>query len=79
MLATYIFLANLLLTAFLAGVIWYVQIVHYPQFADVGETAFRRYHARHSMLTTYVVAAPMVAELAIIWKDGPQASRRRSR
>jgi len=64
-LATYVFLANLLLSGFLTGVIWYVQIVHYPQFADVGEPAFRRYHARHSTLTTYVVAAPMVAELAL--------------
>lgn len=45
--------------------IWYVQIVHYPQFADVGEAAFRAYHRRHSNLTSLVVALPIVAELGL--------------
>jgi len=61
----YIVLANLLITGFLTGLIWYVQVVHYPQFADVGEAAFAQYHTRHSTLTTYIVAAPMVGELAL--------------
>lgn len=63
----YLFVANLLLAGFLTGVIWYVQVVHYPQFADVGEAAFRAYHARHSDLTSIVVAGPMVAEMGLAW------------
>lgn len=64
-MAIYIFLANLLLAGFLTGVIWYVQIVHYPQFADVTDASFRHYHARHRSLTATVVAVPMTAELAL--------------
>ncbi len=63
----YLLVANLGLAGFLTGVIWYVQVVHYPQFADVGEAAFPAYHRRHSDLTTLVVVLPMVAELGLAW------------
>jgi len=48
--------------AFMAGVIWFVQIVHYPLMADVGRGAWVAYEERHRRLTTFVVAGPMLAE-----------------
>lgn len=55
-------------TAFMTGLIWFVQIVHYPLFSKVGNDAFTLYEHRHTALTTRVVAPAMLAELAMaIW------------
>ncbi len=64
-MANIIFVGNLLCATFMAGVIWYVQIVHYPLFALVGKSDFLAYHAAHSTRTTFVVAAPMVGEIGL--------------
>lgn len=56
---------HLLPTAYMTGLIWFVQVVHYPLFAGVGERAFRSYEERHTALTTWVVLPPMVAELGL--------------
>ncbi len=48
----------------MTGLIWFVQIVHYPLFADVGQAVFVAYARRHAILTGYVVGPPMSAELA---------------
>ncbi|MDH3285742.1 MAG: hypothetical protein OEQ13_13505 [Acidobacteriota bacterium] len=55
---------HLISTLFMAGLIWFVQIVHYPLFADVAPESFRDYHARHTARTGRVVALPMIAEAA---------------
>ena len=60
-----IVLANLLVTGYLTGLIWCVQIVHYPLFAEVGQAAFPRYHLRHTSRITAIVATPMLAELLL--------------
>jgi hypothetical protein len=57
-----VLLANFAATWFMVGLIWFVQLVHYPQFAGVGSDAFVAYHRRHTRFTTYVVAGPMIAE-----------------
>ena len=55
-------------TWFMAGLHWFVQVVHYPLFADVGTERFIAYHARHSERTTLVVLPAMTAELATsVW------------
>lgn len=54
---------HLVSTLFLVGLIWFVQIVHYPLMADVGSEAFTEYEPRHTRLTTYVVAPAMLTEL----------------
>jgi hypothetical protein len=64
-LAKALFVGNLLATGIMTGVIWFVQIVHYPLFAHVGEANFAAYHARHSDRTTRVVALPMLLELIL--------------
>lgn len=45
------------------GLIWFVQIVHYPLFAEVGREDFTRYERDHQRLTTWVVAPLMLTEL----------------
>ncbi len=59
-----VLLAQTFATLFMTGLGWYVQVVHYPLFARVGAAGFAEYHARHSALTTQVVAVPMLAEVA---------------
>ncbi|MGB3635365.1 MAG: hypothetical protein WA982_15085 [Rubrobacteraceae bacterium] len=49
-------------TLFMVGLIWFVQIVHYPLFGSVGVEDFRAYAEAHSRLTTRVVGPPMLLE-----------------
>ncbi len=58
-------LANLILSACLTGLIWFVQIVHYPIFRKVPASHFAAYHAAHTLTTGQVVALPMLVELGI--------------
>lgn len=62
---TTIVLANIGSTLFLAGVIWFVQLVHYPLFASVGQNQFSRYETEHASRTTWIVAPAMLIEAAI--------------
>jgi len=48
----------------LVGLIWCIQVVHYPLFAAVGRAEFPRYEADHARLITLVVGPLMLAELA---------------
>ncbi len=55
----------------MVGVIWFVQVVHYPLFAKTGSADFRVYEQRHTALATWVVAPPMIWEaltsLLLFW------------
>ncbi len=65
-----LFLAlQLAVTAYLTGLIWVVQCVHYPLFDRVAPEEFRHFHRSHSLRITPVVAPMMIAELvlAAIW------------
>ena len=57
------FLIQLLATWYMVGLIWMVQIVHYPLMGRVGEESFARYEAEHSHKITPIVGAPMLVEL----------------
>lgn len=63
MLGNILFLCALGSTWFMTGVIWFVQVVHYPLFAKVGESAFSTYESLHTMRTGWVVAPMMILEL----------------
>ena len=56
-------LAQAASTLAMCGVIWFVQVVHYPLFARVGEAGFRAYAAAHANRTTAVVMPLMMVEL----------------
>ena len=59
-----VLLIHVFATLFMAGLIWFVQIVHYPLFANVGSEEFRSYEERHQRLTTWIVGPAMLTELA---------------
>ena len=58
-----LFLLDCAATLYLWGVIWTVQLVHYPLFARVGAADWAVYHAAHTRLMTLVVLPAMVTEL----------------
>ncbi len=49
-------------TLWMVGLIWFVQIVHYPLFALVGRDQFQLYESTHQRRTTLVVGPPMLIE-----------------
>jgi hypothetical protein len=57
--------ANLVVAAALAGLIWTIQVVHYPLFALVGADAWPRYETQHQRRITWVVAPLMVANVGL--------------
>ncbi len=57
-----ILLLNAVATLAMVGLIWFVQIVHYPLMAAVGETQSRDYHGRHQRLTGFVAGPLMIVE-----------------
>ena len=58
-----ILIAHLLSTVLMTGLIWFVQLVHYPLFARVGAEAFIEYEREHQRRTTWIVAPLMLTEL----------------
>jgi hypothetical protein len=56
-------LAHAAATLYMTGLIWFVQVVHYPLFAAVGAREAAAYHRAHGRRTTWVVGPPMLAEL----------------
>lgn len=51
-------------TAMMAGLIWFVQIVHYPLMAAVPADDFVSYEHQHVKRTGWIVGPLMLAELA---------------
>jgi len=58
-----ILLANVVATLFMVGLIWMVQVVHYPLFDDVGPENYVKYQQRHQSNITYIVGPVMLVEL----------------
>jgi hypothetical protein len=71
-MAELILLTQLFSTLSMVGLIWFVQIVHYPLFKMVGREEFAEYERCHQQRTT-VVAAPfmlleaLTAALLALW------------
>lgn len=59
-----IFILHLALTLFMTGLIWFVQIIHYPIMREVTQQNFCHYENVHTQRTGWLVAPVMVAELA---------------
>ncbi len=58
-----ILLIQILATAMMTGIIWFVQIVHYPLFTKIPKEGFTRYEQAHTVRTGWVVAPLMLLEL----------------
>jgi hypothetical protein len=58
---------------FMMGLIWFVQVVHYPLMVRVGSASFTWYHFGHTRRTSWVVILPMLIELSTgvwLWASG---------
>lgn len=55
--------AHMAATWLLVGLIWVIQLVHYPLFACVTGAAWQAYHPRHASSITFIVAPAMLVEL----------------
>jgi hypothetical protein len=69
-MSTSIWLIHFAMVWYMTGVIWFVQIVHYPLFNRVTEN-FSKFALNHALRTGWVVMTPMVIELitaiALFW------------
>lgn len=54
-----------LATILMAGLVWFVQVIHYPLFAKVGPDHFVAYESAHTARTTVIVAPLMLTEAAL--------------
>ena len=55
---------NLAATLYLTGLIWTIQLVHYPLMDRVAPELFVEFHHQHGARISIVVIVPMVIELA---------------
>lgn len=63
-----VLLANVVATLFMVGMIWTVQVVHYPLFSLVGDGAFVGYEAEHTRRIAAMLALPWAVEgLTSVW------------
>ncbi len=58
-----VFFANLLATWYLVGLIWVIQLVHYPLMRYAAGNDFVAFELAHTQRMGYVVMAPMLIEL----------------
>lgn len=54
---------HLMSCGFMTGLIWLVQLVHYPSFAFIGEKSSVKFHQMHVSRITWIVGPMMVLEL----------------
>ena len=55
--------AQLAATLYLTGLIWVIQVVHYPLMNRVPGDGFAAFHAAHARRISVVVVVPMLVEL----------------
>jgi uncharacterized membrane protein len=60
-----VLIAQVAVSCFLTGLIWLVQVVHYPLMAKVGAERFAEYERLHAAWITPVVGPAMLVEAAI--------------
>jgi hypothetical protein len=60
--------AHLFATFAMTGIIWFVQIVHYPMLARLPREDFANLEREHCDRTGFVVAPPMLVEIfTLVW------------
>jgi multisubunit Na+/H+ antiporter MnhB subunit len=57
--------ANLAVAAALAGLIWTIQLVHYPLFARVDAAGWTAYEAEHQRRITWLAAPLMLLDVGL--------------
>ena len=62
-MTTWLISAHIFTTLSMTGIIWFIQIVHYPLFQKISSSHFVDYEINHTRLTGYLVMPLMVGEL----------------
>lgn len=66
--------AHAFVTLFMTGLIWFVQVVHYPLFDRIGTSEFASYEQNNTRRTGWLVGGPMLLELCLsivlAWSPG---------
>ena len=79
MSVAYLLLIHAAATLPMVGLIWFVQLVHYPLFQFVGSSSFSSYEQRNQRRTSWVVVPLMMTELvtaaALLFADLSAPSR----
>lgn len=74
-MAWFVYQSQLFATLYMTGLIWFVQLVHYPMFANVPAEVFVEYERVHQARTTWAVGPAMLLELgtaiALLWVRPP--------
>ncbi len=74
-MAQLILLSHAAATLAMFGLIWFVQVVHYPLFGQVGRDQFPAYERVHQARTTIVVMPLMLVEastaILLLWVRPP--------
>ena len=77
-----IYIIQVASTLMMTGLIWFVQVVHYPLFRNVDGNVFKTYELRHQILTSWVVIPLMTLELlsafVLLWNRPQLFSRRKA-
>jgi hypothetical protein len=63
---TALLVAQVVATLALTGLVWFVQVVHYPLFARVGTGSFAEYEREHTRRTTWLVMPLMLVEAFVV-------------
>ena len=58
-------LLNTVVSSIMSGIIWFVQVVHYPLFKSVRNKNFTDYQSKHVKLTGDIVGPFMLMELVV--------------
>jgi hypothetical protein len=68
-----VLLIHAAVTAYMVGLIWFVQVVHYPLFGRIDEKCFTACQHFHLGRVTWVVGPPMLVEafsaFGLLWAD----------
>ncbi|MCZ8342639.1 MAG: hypothetical protein O9301_06380 [Leptospira sp.] len=59
----YLFWSQNVAGLILVGLIWTIQVVHYPSFHQIDESQFLKFHQSHSLRISCIVIPPMLTEL----------------
>lgn len=61
----YLWLGQLIISALMAGIIWLIQLVHYPSFRYIDVSRSAEFHSHHTSSIGPIVAPLMILEMAL--------------
>lgn len=59
---------QLVVTGYLVGLIWLIQLIHYPAFRHIESTSWGHFHQAHSAMLGLLAGGPMIVSLLVgLW------------